>query len=376
MMKRPKILIVDDREVNRYIRAGALQDAGYEILQSDRGRHALDLALKEKPDLVLLDIHLPDLSGHDVCRMIKSDPKVADIMVLQISASAVELADEVSGLEGGADGFLIEPVEPELLRAKVRSLLRLRAAEERLRLSNARLKEFAHVASHDLREPLRTVTLFAELLDREYGNSFDARAREYIKHILQGGQRMSQLVSDLLEYAQVTAEMDDQVERVSLESLVGGLVALNESRIQSLEADITWDPLPEVAGSRVRLTQLFQNLLDNSLKYARPEEPPRISIRVERQQTGWLFAVEDNGQGFRPEMADEIFGVFKRLHSKAIPGSGLGLAICKTVVEQHGGHMWAEGRPGAGATFLFTWPIAVPEGSGTHTLVNAPPAAG
>src|SRR4051794_20343147 len=203
-MKQARILNVDDRELNRYIRSQILHAAGYETIEAGTGREALEKTVFERPDLVLLDVHLPDISGLEVCRLIKSDKRTSGVMILQLSASAVEFTDAIRGLDQGADDYLIEPVEPELLLAKVRSILRLRAAEQSLRQTNEDLKQFAFAVSHDLQEPLRTLASYAQLFERRYREQLDTTADLYLSSIIDGAIRMSQLINDLLIYARLS----------------------------------------------------------------------------------------------------------------------------------------------------------------------------
>jgi two-component system sensor histidine kinase/response regulator len=355
-----RILIVDDSELNRYVRSEILRQAGYESLLAATGIEALGKCMTEKPDLVLLDIHLPDVNGFEVCRRIKTNPETASVMVMQISASAVELKDALTGLNGGADDFLLEPVEPELLVAKVRSLMRLRTMEERLRQSNEELSRFAFVASHDLQEPLRNVAIFAQMLDRDYRDKLDDRGVGYLNFIIEGAQRMTMLVRDLLEYSTVSSPSKEAKQRVPMSQIVEQTRDWFREKLKDANATITHDPLPELEGVEVRIAQLFRNLIENAIKYRRPNVPLEIHIGVRAAKREWLFAIADNGNGFEPEFTNEIFGIFRRLERKEVEGTGIGLAICRAVVESAGGKIWAEGRPGSGATFYFTWPrIAV-----------------
>jgi two-component system, sensor histidine kinase and response regulator len=357
-MRRPRILNVDDRDVNRYLRSEILRKSDYEIIEASRGREALQKALLESPDLVLLDVHLPDVSGLEVCRLLKSDARTSSVMVIQISASAVEFTDAVVGLDTGADDYLVEPVEPELLRAKVRSMLRLREAEQSLRRSNDDLKQFAYAASHDLQEPLRALSSYSQLLERRYAKQLDETASLYLQNIVEGARRMNRLVSDLLDYSRLSADMDQDPQPVNLDNVLRHVVTMLQARIEQTDAIVTADTLPVVEGNEARLMQVFTNLIDNAVKYRRPDVAPRIHVAVRPRSTEWLFSVQDNGIGFDAEYAESIFGVFRRLHDRSVPGNGIGLAICKSVVERSGGRIWAEGTPGEGAIFRFTWPLS------------------
>jgi PAS domain S-box-containing protein len=239
-------------------------------------------------------------------------------------------------------------------RKQLEEQLQHTAAE--LTRSNAELEQFAYVASHDLQEPLRTVAGFTQLLAKRYTGQLDARADEFIAFAVDGAKRMQQLIQDLLAYSRVGAH-GEPFQPTDCTALVQQALANLALTIQESGARVTYDPLPTVSGAEGQLTRLWQNLIGNALKY-RSARPPQVHITVQPQGSAWQFAVQDNGIGFEPHQAERIFGVFQRLHSRgAYPGTGIGLAICRKIVERHGGCIWAEGRPGEGATFYFTLPM-------------------
>ncbi len=228
-----------------------------------------------------------------------------------------------------------------------------------LKRSNHELEHFASVASHDLQEPLRAVTGFLELLKNRYHEKRDAKANEYINFSFNGARRMQQLISDLLAYARVGTQGLERQAVNAREPLDRALANLRMG-IQESAAKITCDELPSVAADRSQMTQLFQNLIGNALKFRGPQ-PPEIRIGARRQDGAWVFFVSDNGIGIDPQQSQRIFEVFQRLHSREqYPGSGIGLAICKKIVDQHGGRIWVDSLPGQGATFSFTIPDALP----------------
>ena len=235
-------------------------------------------------------------------------------------------------------------------RKRAQSELAIRAQD--LASSNAELEQFAYVASHDLQEPLRMVTSFTQLMVNRYRGNLDADADQFIEYIADGAKRMSRLINDLLEYSRVgtrgrplTPTDCSAIFELACKNL---RVAIEESH-----ATVTSDPLPIVMGDETQLVQLFQNLIGNALKF-RGEEPIRTHVGVERQDGKWLFRVSDNGIGIEPQYAERIFIIFQRLHSRdEYPGTGIGLAVCKKIVERHGGRIWVESEPGAGATFCF-----------------------
>ncbi len=234
---------------------------------------------------------------------------------------------------------------------------KLQQLNEELIQSNRDLEQFAYVASHDLQEPLRAVTSYAQLLARKYQGNLDAKADKYINYIVDGATRMQQLIEDLLEFSRVgtraKALVPTDCDNVLNQVLENLKIAIAQNR-----AKITHDPLPTIMGDEIQLIQLFQNLIGNAIKF-RGEEPLRIHISVETREKEWLFSVRDNGIGIETEYFERIFTIFQRLHSKSeYPGTGIGLAVCKKIVERHGGHIWVKSQSGAGTTFYFT--IRVP----------------
>jgi light-regulated signal transduction histidine kinase (bacteriophytochrome) len=221
--------------------------------------------------------------------------------------------------------------------------------------SNRDLEQFAYVASHDLQEPLRAVAGYIGLLQRRYGESLDANAGEYIAGALDGARRMQSLIGDLLVYSRVGTR-GKEPGSAEVEAVLNNTMENLRASIQESGAVITADPLPTVRADAVQLTQLFQNLLGNAIKF-RSDRPPQIHVGARREKGRWLFCVRDNGVGIDPQYHERIFLIFQRLHTRSrYPGTGIGLAICKKIVERHGGEIWLESQPGQGSTFYFTIP--------------------
>lgn len=249
------------------------------------------------------------------------------------------------------------------LRQTMAEVLLVRKNDEVTRLnhelerSNIELDSFAYAASHDLQEPVRTIRAYAQLLNRR--TKLDDEARELVRVIENGASRMGNLISALLTYGQVGGSTLRERKPVNFEDIVRlAIMNLGES-IRASAAMITHDPLPTVSADPDQMMQLVQNLVSNSLKYRRPDEPPRVHISATVTDQVWSFSFADNGEGFQPEEADLIFGAFKRLHGRDVPGTGIGLALCRRIVEHHGGRIWAESKGhGHGATFFLTLPQA------------------
>lgn len=222
-----------------------------------------------------------------------------------------------------------------------------------LKRSNAELDQFASIASHDLQEPLRMVTSYLGLLQRRCEGKLDADAEKFIGIAVDGAHRMRALIDDLLAWSRVATRAQPPVA-TELETVLGGVLRDLQMSIAESGAQITHDPLPAVSVDPVQIAQLFQNLLANAIKF-RGKDAPRIHVSAEPTDRGWHFAVRDNGIGIDARHFDRIFTIFQRLHTRdEYPGTGIGLAVCKRIVERHGGTIWIESAPGAGATFHFT----------------------
>jgi PAS domain S-box-containing protein len=226
-----------------------------------------------------------------------------------------------------------------------------------LHRANTDLNQFAYAVSHDLREPLRNIANYTELLMRRFHNHSDADADRFKGFILQGVARMDTLLNDLLTYAMVGSQQDQPPALLDCNEILAKALQNLHTSIVENQAVITHDSLPQIRAHESHLTQLFQNLISNGIKY-RSDLAPRIHIRVQRQERFWRFSVTDNGIGIEPQYFQKIFGIFKRLHGKAVPGTGIGLAIGTRIVERYGGSIWVESQPGQGSTFFFTLPIA------------------
>ncbi|TAF10481.1 MAG: cyanobacterial phytochrome A, partial [Nostocales cyanobacterium] len=247
----------------------------------------------------------------------------------------------------------------ELRKAIVNIVLRqadeLAQLASDLERSNAELKKFAYVASHDLQEPLNQVANYVQLLEMRYEAQLDEDAKEFINYAVEGVSLMQTLIDDVLAYSKVdTQAIAFQVTEVetALERALSNL----RKRISESGTTITHDPLPTVMADSTQIMQLFLNLVGNAIKF-RSHEPPQIHIGAERLEDEWLFSVRDNGIGIDPQFSDRIFIIFQRLHTRdEYPGTGMGLAICKKIVECHRGRIWVESQLGQGATFYFTIP--------------------
>jgi len=226
-----------------------------------------------------------------------------------------------------------------------------------LERSNSELQQFAYVAAHDLREPLRNLMSHSELITLRYSEVLGADGRELLNFAIGGARRMQTLVDDLLVYCQVVAQNEDRCDAVDCDAVLSFLVANFSPELAECGGKIVWGQMPELRAPESQVMQLFQNLIGNALKY-RSEKPLLVNISAVPQHEEWEFSIQDNGIGIAPRHQEEIFNLFKRLHGRDIPGTGLGLAICKRIVEHYGGRIWVTAQEGQGSTFRFRFPAS------------------
>jgi PAS domain S-box-containing protein len=233
----------------------------------------------------------------------------------------------------------------------------LQQAADELERSNLDLEQFANVASHDLQEPLRAVSGFVKLLRAHFPDHIDDKAEQYIAGACDGAERMERLIGGVLAFSRVSTKGGSFVP-VDFNALLGDALHNLQASLKMAQAQVTHDDLPSLPADATQITQLFQNLIGNAIKF-RGEEPSQIHVGVRREPDRWVFSVQDKGIGIEPQYFERIFQLFQRLHTrKHYPGTGIGLTICKRIVERHGGKIWVESQLGQGATFFFSIPEA------------------
>jgi light-regulated signal transduction histidine kinase (bacteriophytochrome) len=229
-------------------------------------------------------------------------------------------------------------------------------SDHQLDRAKADFEEFVSMAAHNLRESLRDVASYSQLMAETYAGRLDADAGVYLDRIREGAARMESLLADVVDYW-ATDTAGRQASRTEMEAVLGQALLMTEKQIAERAAIVTHDPLPAVTGNFEILAKVLHHLIRNAVEYCATPSP-RVHISARREGPEWVFWVRDNGPGIDPAFQGRIFGVFKRLHGKEYPGNGLGLAFCKKAVEGHGGRMWMESAPGAGSTFYFALPPA------------------
>jgi signal transduction histidine kinase len=367
-----RVLLVEDNALDAALVVRALHKDGFDVIADVvQDEAAFTKALRARPpEVVLADYNLPNWKGMEALNALRKEG--LDIPMVLVSGALGDVTAVECIRQGATDYVLKDGLArlPEVirraLREKAERSLRHQMEEDlarkvdELARSNADLEQFAYVASHDLQEPLRMVTAYTQLLSERYRGKLDDNADKYIGYASEGAQRMQVLIQDLLAFSRVgrngVASGTVDCNAVMIDVLQTLATAIQESR-----AVVTYGELPTVWAERTQMTQVFQNLVGNAIKF-RGKEPPVISVQAERTSQCWQFSVSDNGIGVAPEYAENIFVVFQRLHARTeYPGNGIGLAICKKVVERNGGKIWVESQPGSGCSFKFTLPFHSPD---------------
>lgn len=406
-----KVLVVDDRADNLISIEAILEQDNYTIVKANSGRAALKILLNDHDfSLILMDVQMPELSGYETATIIYERDKLRHIPIIFITAHSYDEDFIFKGYRMGGVDYIYKPIKPELLRAKVavfvelysknqqlmQQEITLRAAneylqkqieerkksEDRIKLLNEQLIEnneslkqmneeldqFAYMASHDLQEPLRKIQVFSDKILRN--NSFDADSEKYFGKIINSSKRMQHLINNLLEFSRHTVSAND-FRRTPLNELVRNALTELEVEIEKSNAKINYDELPVVSAVPGLMQQLFYNLFSNAIKFRKPSGDLIINVRASKMDTADLskfnrhsnnknfykITVEDNGIGFDDKYAEDIFRVFKRLHSyHEFEGTGVGLSICKKIVEKHNGFIRAESEINKGSTFIIGLP--------------------
>ena len=243
-----------------------------------------------------------------------------------------------------------------LERKRLRDQEQARARE--LERANEELQQFAYILSHDLQEPLRTMSVYAQLLTRRWQDRLDRDSEEFLNFIIDGARRMQSLVEDVLSFSRASRAPSECSHAVDLEQIISQVCANLTVSINESGARVTQDRLPMVMAGSAEMIELLQNLVGNAIKYRRPDTAPAVHVSARREDECWIISVADNGMGIPEDRREYIFLPFKRLHGSEIPGTGIGLAVCRKIVEKHGGRIWVEAAADGGSVFRFSMPAS------------------
>lgn len=368
---KPKILIVDDVMPNLFMLGQILKGVDAEVDQANSGDDAWELIRENQYALLMTDVRMPGMSGYDLAQKVHGDVRSSYLPIIFITAWEENDDDTYEGYDNGAVDYLFKPLNAKKLLSKVRVFLELDKKrieledslnyvhEARLKLErkNQDLANFAHIASHDLKTPLVTISTFAEFLGKKYTGRLDDKADGYIKRISDGVASMRGLIDDLLEYTMAEGE-GLKHDSVDLNVVMGDVLSRLESVIDEKRVTIECESLPTVVGDMTRLAQIFQNLIANAIKFVKGRDP-RIYVSVIEDAGFWYFEIADNGVGIRARDVGRVFKARERVgNTEEFEGTGLGLSVVQRVVEDHKGQIWVESELGVGSKFKFTLPVA------------------
>ena len=383
------ILVVDDSVDNLRLLATMLTEQAYKVNCARSGSMALISIQTSLPDLILLDIMMPELNGYQFCQQLKANPKTVEVPIIFISALD-EVMDKVKAFQVGGADYITKPFQMEEVLARIEHQLtisrlqtRLQAQNQELARSNRELEQFAYVVSHDLKQPLQSFLFSVSLLEAKFKQRLDEGAAQYINNLRETSKSMQKLIEDLLAYARA-GKAEQTLEAVDCNTVIEQVLENLKIAITEADAKVSHDPLPTVQANPTQLMQVFQNLVSNAIKFHQPNETPQVKISLEQATpqlarvatTGatsptngkhpspsasdkgkFVFGIHDNGIGLDPQHFEHIFEVFQRIHpGEQYPGNGIGLATCKKIVERHGGQIWVESALGKGTTFYFSLP--------------------
>jgi two-component system, sensor histidine kinase len=354
------ILHIDDDEANQYAVKRILEKAGYRVSSALTGREGLDKLPIEKPDLIILDIKLPDMNGFEMCRTLKADPETVSIPVLQTSALFIKSEHKVIGLESGADGYLAQPIDGGVLVATVRSLLRIRKAEKEAQEATRAREEMLGVVSHDLRNPLSFIKMQTTFMNRMHknGDLTLENSLERINKIEASVNRMHQMIQDLLDRSSLE---DGKIvlyrETTSALGILNELNSFFSERISENGQNLVLD-FPEKDFSlridRERIFQALENIISNAMKFT-PKEGT-ITLGAKETSQSFLFFLGDSGIGISQEDMKKIFDRYWSKNKEDKKSFGLGLNIVKNIITAHEAKIWVESKMGEGSVFYFEFP--------------------
>lgn len=407
------ILVVDDKRENILPLQKILDLHGLPSDAAESGEEALRKILKTDYSLIILDVQMPGIDGFEVAETLAGSNRTKDIPVIFLSAVNKQKRFISKGYESGGVDYITKPVDPELLILKVKTFQKLyeqkkeleairdllskeieirkqaqheqqianegleskvaertrelRAKNEELELRNHELQQFSWVVSHDLKEPLRKISMLVKMMREKY-LSPDEKAIDYADRTVTAAERMSSLINDLLDYSRLSSKV--ATEKTDLNEVLREVIADFDHLIEAKGAIVDVKPLPVITAVTSQLRQLFQNLIENALKFSQPDRQPRITISGERVAAKDFDAVADpdgafcritvadNGIGFDEVYLEKIFVIFQSLHDRRdYEGTGIGLAIAKKIIEKHNGLITARSRVGEGATFIILLPV-------------------
>ncbi len=354
------ILVVDDIPANLYLLTGMLKELGYRVRTVSNGKFALLTAKYEPPDLILLDVMMPEMNGYEVCERLKADEQLADIPVIFLS-SLNDTMDKVRAFQVGGVDYVTKPFQLKEIQARVATHLELhqhrrllRESYEQLEAANRELDAFSSAISHDLRAPITRIDGMSQALLEDYGDVLDEKGRAFLVRVRSETQRMGQLVNDLLHLSRVSVA-DLQAQTLDLAGLANRVAERLRESQRDRKIEFVIEPGLHAVGDGHLIEVVLENLLGNAVKFTGKQKHARVEFGKTAVDSRNAYFVKDNGAGFDMDYAGKLFVPFQRMHSDSdYPGTGIGLATVQRIIRRHGGEVWANARVDEGATFYFT----------------------
>lgn len=352
-INQPKILLIDDTPEHIEASVAILCQNNFKVRIATKGLTALKLIEQHQPDLILLDVYMPEMDGFEVCKMIKSNIEFNNIPIIFLTSSNDEESIK-KGFELGAQDYVIKPFNISELLARVNTHIKLKQQTEFLKEANRELDSFCYTVSHDLKAPLLSISKLAEYLESDYTDKIGDDGKELILNIREKSTEVINIVDHLLEFSKM-CEMQMKKESIPLEIIFRDVYNELIKHEPQRNVEFILEQLPAVNGDPIMIKLMVSNIISNALKYSRNREIAVIQVSSFENKNEYIISVEDNGAGFDMKYSSRLFGVFQRLHSQnEFEGSGIGLAICQRILKRHNGRAWMTGEVDKGATFYFS----------------------
>lgn len=351
-----EILIVDDTPYQIETAMYVLKSNNYKVRVATKGSTALKLLEKQVPDLILLDIFMPEIDGFELCKLIKSNETFKNIPIIFLTSSDDEQSIK-RGFDSGAQDYVTKPFNPTELLARVNTHIKLKQQTQSLWEANKELDSFCYSIAHDLKAPLLSISKLIEYLYCDYIDKLGDDANNLIINIQKKSSELTAIIDHLLEFSHM-CELQMNLEEIDMNILFKSVSSeLLLTQPPSRVIDIGIQNLPIITGDTIMLRLLITNILSNSIKYTSTQEITKIDIDLTENLSNYVFCISDNGVGFDMKYSSRLFQVFQRLHSsKEFEGSGVGLSICQRILKRHNGKAWMTGEVDKGASFYFSLP--------------------
>jgi signal transduction histidine kinase len=369
------ILIIEDNDLNLKLARDLLQLAGYRTLEAEDAELGISLAKQHRPNLILMDMFLPNMDGYEATRLLKDDPELADVPIIAFTALAM-VQEKQKALASGCCGLISKPIDVESFTDTISSYLNgngtvlksepvichtgERSQKPARKASEQDIEEFFMIASHDLQAPLRKIDQFTSLLKRSTTSQISPDDLELLERIERATENMHELISDMLTLSRVSRR-GGPFREVDLIMVVEEAIRDNQGMIDKLGATIELGAMARLSADPVQLQQLLQILIENGLKFHRENTAPVLRINSTMMSGVCEISVADNGLGFSEEYAEKIMQPFVRLHgaSSKYSGRGMGLAIASKIVQRHQGQLRVNSCPGEGSIFTVLLPAGL-----------------